>query len=45
MVAEAKRLVEALRDIRDNFDCDADSHKYGTTCRACLARETLKETP
>lgn len=26
-----------LRDFAENFDCDSDAHKYGTTCRACDA--------
>lgn len=28
---------ETLRDFAENFDCDEDSHKYHTTCRACDA--------
>lgn len=37
-------LRDALKEIRDDFDCDSDSHKYGTTCRSCLAREALAAT-
>ena len=37
-------LLDALKEIRDDFDCDSDSHKYGTTCRSCLAREALAVT-
>ena len=28
---------ETLHDFAENFDCDGDSHKYDTTCRACDA--------
>ena len=39
----ADRLAEALRDIRDNYDCDSDAHKYGTGCQCCIARAALSE--
>lgn len=32
-----------LKDIKDNYDCDQDSHKYNTGCRACEAEKLLKE--
>jgi hypothetical protein len=38
-------LAEAhgtLRDFAENWDCDSDAHKYGTTCRVCDA-ETMKK--
>ena len=44
-----KRLAERVRALerfaRDcmNFDCDADAHKYKTTCRACAAAALMKE--
>jgi len=38
-----KIYENALKDIRDNYDCDEDAHKYNTTCRCCLADEALKE--
>ena len=31
-----------LRDVAENFDCDSDAHKYGTTCRACEAAVLLQ---
>ncbi len=34
-------LVEALKDIRDNYDCDEDAHKYGSRCRSCVARAAI----
>lgn len=40
---ESKRYKEVLRDVRDNYDCDSDAHKYGTTCRCCAAEEVLAE--
>ena len=39
--AKIWRLKEALIDIRDNYDCDSDAHKYGTSCRCCTAKEAL----
>ncbi|HET7552230.1 MAG TPA: hypothetical protein VFK04_13140 [Gemmatimonadaceae bacterium] len=36
-----KRYAETLRDIRDNYDHDEDSHKYNTGCRVCLAITAL----
>ena len=38
---QVAELVAALVEIRDDFDCDKDAHKYGTTCRCCLANATL----
>jgi len=32
-------------DIRDNFDCDEDAHKYGNMCRCCEAGRVLVEDP
>ncbi len=34
-------LLSALKEIRDDFDCDSDAHKYGTTCRCCLAKKAI----
>ncbi len=34
-------LVEALQDIRDNYDCDENAHKYGSRCRSCVARAVI----
>lgn len=36
-------LKELARDIRDNWDHDDDAHRYGTSCRVCMATEVLKE--
>jgi hypothetical protein len=30
------------KDIRDNYDHDADAHKHGTSCRVCGAKLFLK---
>ena len=30
---------ETLRDFAENWDCDEDAHKYGTTCRGCAAKK------
>lgn len=36
-----EELENALKSIRDNYDCDSDAHKYGTECRCCLAESLL----
>lgn len=41
--AENERLRKFVRDCRDNWDCDADAHRYGTPCRGCNAAILLKE--
>lgn len=41
LAARVARMENALRDFADNFDCDQDAHKYGTTCRACTSSEVL----
>ena len=38
-----KALEDFAEDIRDNYDCDADAHKYKTTCRRCTAEKVLKD--
>lgn len=43
--ADNARLREAMKEIRDDFDCDNDAHRYGVTCRCCLAEKTLAATP
>lgn len=41
VAAELTRLREFARYCRDNYDCDSDSHKYDTRCRACEAAKVL----
>jgi len=40
------QLEEFVRSCADNFDCDHDSHKWNTQCRACDAQQLIdaKET-
>lgn len=38
-VADMKRVLEM---IRDNYDCDEDSHRYGNPCRCCIAKDVLE---
>lgn len=38
---ELEELRAFARDIRDNYDCDDDAHRHGTTCRACEAEKVL----
>jgi len=40
---EIKPLLSFLREIKDNWDCDEDAHRYNTTCRCCNAEKTLNE--
>lgn len=40
--AENERLRTFAKNIRDNFDCDSDGHKYGTYCRSCDAAKVLE---
>ncbi len=39
--ARAEKVEAFARDCRDNWDCDEDAHRYGTTCRACEAKRVL----
>lgn len=39
----AEKVKSFLREIAEDFDCDEDAHKYGTTCRACSAKLALAE--
>lgn len=38
---ELYMCVESLRNVRDNYDCDTDAHKYGTVCRCCDAKSAI----
>lgn len=44
LAAEVETLRKALENVRDNYDCDDDAHRYGTTCRVCSARAALEAT-
>lgn len=48
-IAEAadrlEEMAEFARDVRDNYDCDSDAHKYGTPCRCCSAARVLSPDP
>ena len=39
---EVKPLLTFLRELKDNWDCDSDAHRYDTPCRRCEAEEILK---
>lgn len=39
--AAAASMLSALKDISSNYDHDEDAHRYGTTCRKCLAQEMV----
>ena len=41
LTKEMDEAVMILKDIRDNYDCDKDAHKYGTSCRCCMAAKFL----
>jgi hypothetical protein len=40
---KVKPLLSFIREIKENWDCDEDSHKYNTICRCCDAEKTLIE--
>lgn len=40
---EVKPLLSFIREIKENWDCDDDAHKYNTICRCCDAEKTLYE--
>lgn len=42
---ELDALRSFARDVRDNYECDSDAHKYGTRCRACEAAKVLIAEP
>ena len=42
-VEEVEPLLSFIRDVKDDWDCDNDSHKYGTSCRCCDAEKTLEQ--
>ena len=45
LLVKRVKLLEAFAvDIRDNYDCDSDAHKYGTPCRCCEAEYVLTAT-
>lgn len=37
-----KIILDFIRDMATNYDCDGDAHKYSTKCRVCEAREILE---
>lgn len=37
----AKQLLDFIRDLATNWDCDEDGHKNNTGCRKCSASELL----
>lgn len=41
LIARVEAFEEFARDVRDNYDCDSDAHKYGTRCRCCEAETVL----
>jgi hypothetical protein len=41
LIITAPELYNFARDCRDNWDCDADAHRHGTTCRRCEAEKVL----
>lgn len=43
LMARIKELENFVVNVRDNWDCDNDAHKYGTICRSCDASELLKK--
>jgi hypothetical protein len=40
---DIKPLLSFLREIKTNWDCDNDAHKYNTICRCCDAENILNQ--
>lgn len=40
--ARVAELEAFARDVRDNWDCDSDGHRYDTGCRCCKAGKVLE---
>jgi len=40
--ARIRQLEQFIRNVRDNYDCDSDGHKYNTGCRVCEAKALLE---
>jgi hypothetical protein len=40
---DIKPLLSFIKEIKENWDCDDDAHKYSTICRCCDAEKTLDE--
>lgn len=45
MLVRIKELEDGLRDFADNYDCDTDAHRYGTTCRKCKSKQLINSEP
>jgi hypothetical protein len=45
LIAAAPEMLAFIKNIRDNYDCDQDAHKYqcGCGCRCCEAAKILSE--
>jgi hypothetical protein len=41
LIALSPALYDFARDLRDNYDCDSDAHRHGTSCRTCEAARLL----
>jgi hypothetical protein len=41
--ADINSLFDFIESIKRNWDCDVDSHRYNTHCRACEAESILKK--
>ena len=42
LLNENDKLRKFAMNIRDNYDCDKDGHKYNTYCRSCEAKSLLE---
>lgn len=45
LVAGWEQARDTLRNLRDNWDCDKDAHRYGNhgACRCCVAAKALAQ--
>ena len=40
---DVEKLKAFVQNVADNYDCDADAHRYGTPCRVCWAKAVLDQ--
>lgn len=40
---ERDMLLDFVKDIATNYDCDIDTHRYNTSCRCCDANNILSK--
>lgn len=42
-VREFEEIINFIRNLDSNYDCDSDGHRYNTGCRTCQAAELYRK--